>query len=654
MACLSLRGATPAVSSHIFSRPRRFIHGHAIRQITPDNLSDLDSRLSRARRDARRCTSASATARSSPSTSTRSSAPCSAAATGLPHVDADPRRSARPSAASTTAPRTRELDSISIHTAASLIAEEPEYSRLAARLLLATIVKEVAGQNIHSFSQSIAYRPPAKASSIRRPPSSCRPTPASSTTPSTTASPTALSTSACAPSTTAICCATRSRARSSRRRSTSFCAWPAGWPARRMRRSSSISLIASHDYLPSSPTLFNSGTKHAQMSSLLPARFAARLARESIYDAYKRCRDALEILRRHRPRLSSRALRGLADPRHQRPLERHRSVAAHAGQLRRRRQSGRQAQRRLLRLSRALARRHRVSFSNCATTPAIRSRRTYNLNLANWIPDLFMQPRRRRRHVVALRSQGCSASARSLSAKPSTQAYEKAEADKLYQAPDQSPRPLRAHDAHARRDRQRLDDLQGRLQPQVQPDRQAGQRRSSLEPLHRDHRGHFAATRRRLQSRLDQPRAHVIVDATAQLRLRKARSHRAHRRAHARSRHRHQLLPVPQAASSNARWRPVGLGIMGLQDVFFQLRLPFDSPKRSALSARIQEEIYFHALSASCDLAEKNGPHPTFAETRARRGRVPIRSLGRAARGRPHAGRRCASASKTSACATRC
>src|SRR6202008_4917574 len=52
---------------------------------------------------------------------------------------------------------TRELDAISIDTAASLIAEEPQYSKLAARLLLGTIVKEVAGQNLYSFSQSLEY-----------------------------------------------------------------------------------------------------------------------------------------------------------------------------------------------------------------------------------------------------------------------------------------------------------------------------------------------------------------------------------------------------------------------------------------------------------------------------------------------------------------
>lgn len=50
---------------------------------------------------------------------------------------------------------TQELDSLSIQTAASLIAEEPEYSRLAARLLTRFIEKEVQNQNIFSFSQSI-------------------------------------------------------------------------------------------------------------------------------------------------------------------------------------------------------------------------------------------------------------------------------------------------------------------------------------------------------------------------------------------------------------------------------------------------------------------------------------------------------------------
>lgn len=68
--------------------------------------------------------------------------------------------------------------------------------------------------------------------------------------------------------------------------------------------------------------------------------------------------------------------------------------------------------------------------------------------------------------------------------------------------------------------------------------------------------------------------------------------------------------PIAAARSSNLRWRPVGLGLLGLQDVFFQMRLPFDAPEACALSARISEEVYFHALSASVELAITKGRHP--------------------------------------------
>jgi ribonucleoside-diphosphate reductase alpha chain len=78
--------------------------------------------------------------------------------------------------------------------------------------------------------------------------------------------------------------------------------------------------------------------------------------------------------------------------------------------------------------------------------------------------------------------------------------------------------------------------------------------------------------------------------------------------------------PSEQAAASNPRWRPIGLGVMGLQDLLFALRLPFDSVGAHELSARIAEEMYLTALEASADLAERHGPHPAFGQTRAARG----------------------------------
>ena len=86
--------------------------------------------------------------------------------------------------------------------------------------------------------------------------------------------------------------------------------------------------------------------------------------------------------------------------------------------------------------------------------------------------------------------------------------------------------------------------------------------------------------------------------------------------------------PTKEARASNMRWRPVGLGVMGLQDVFFQLGLAFDDPEARHISARIQEEIYFQALTTSCDLAEREGAHTAFDETRAANGELQFDSWG--------------------------
>ncbi|MGW0628990.1 ribonucleoside-diphosphate reductase subunit alpha [Streptomyces sp. NPDC002758] len=80
------------------------------------------------------------------------------------------------------------------------------------------------------------------------------------------------------------------------------------------------------------------------------------------------------------------------------------------------------------------------------------------------------------------------------------------------------------------------------------------------------------------------------------------------------------FYPTEQAGRSNAKWRPVGLGAMGLQDVFFKLRLPFDSPEARDLSTRIAERVMLAAYEASADLAERSGPLPAWEKTRTARG----------------------------------
>jgi ribonucleoside-diphosphate reductase alpha chain len=82
------------------------------------------------------------------------------------------------------------------------------------------------------------------------------------------------------------------------------------------------------------------------------------------------------------------------------------------------------------------------------------------------------------------------------------------------------------------------------------------------------------------------------------------------------------FYPSEQAATSNPRWRPVGLGLMGLQDVFFALGLPFDGAEAKELSTRISEEMYLTALEVSAGLAAEHGAHPAFPETRAAAGQL--------------------------------
>ncbi len=80
------------------------------------------------------------------------------------------------------------------------------------------------------------------------------------------------------------------------------------------------------------------------------------------------------------------------------------------------------------------------------------------------------------------------------------------------------------------------------------------------------------------------------------------------------------FYPTEQAGRSNAKVAARRPRAMGLQDVFFKLRVPFDSPQAKALSTRIAERIMLAAYEASADLAERSGPLPAWEKTRTARG----------------------------------
>jgi ribonucleoside-diphosphate reductase subunit M1 len=60
------------------------------------------------------------------------------------------------------------------------------------------------------------------------------------------------------------------------------------------------------------------------------------------------------------------------------------------------------------------------------------------------------------------------------------------------------------------------------------------------------------------------------------------------------------------------RHRPIGIGIQGLADLFILMRLPYESVKSQELNKQVFETIYYGALEASCELAEKDGPYESY------------------------------------------
>lgn len=504
---------------------------------------------------------------------------------------------------------TRELDAMSIDTAASLIGEEPQYSKLAARLLLGTIVKEVAGQNLHSFSQSIEHGfregivSAATAEFVRIHARKLN-----------HAVDDALSDRFEYFGLRTVYDRYLLRDPQGRKVIETpqyfFLRVACGLAGTPNEAIEFYRLMASHDYMPSSPTLFNSGTKHAQMSSCYLHDSPAD-SLESIYDAYKDVALLSKFsggigLAFHRVRSEGsliRATNGLSNgiiP-WLRTLDS--SVAAVN-------QGGKRKGACCVYLEPWHA--DIEQFLDLRENTGDLARRTYNLNLANWIPDLFMR-RVEEDGPWSLFDPKAVPQLPDLFGPAFDAAYERAEADQLFA------RQIKARDLYARMMRALAETGNGWM---TFKDACNGKCNQTGHPGNTVHLSNLCTEITEVSSRDETAVCNLgsinlarhVVDGVFDFEklARTVRSAVPMLDRVIDINH----YPIPQAASANARWRPIGLGIMGLQDVFFLLKLPFDAPEAQALSARIQEEIYFHALQASCALAEKDGPHPSFAETR--------------------------------------
>jgi len=505
---------------------------------------------------------------------------------------------------------TKELDLLSIQTAASLIAEEPEYSKLAARLLDGFIAKEVANQNIHSFSQSVA------ASKQR----------------GLVSKDLAIFVSENARKLNDAVDEGRSDLFEYFGLRTVYDRYLLRHPETRealetpqqffLRVSCGLSqsvqeavefyrLISAHDYMPSSPTLFNSGTKHSQMSSCYLLDSPADNL-EAIYEKYKDVALLSKFaggigLAYHRVRSRGSLIR--ATNGHSKGIvpwlkTLDSSVAAVN-------QGGKRKGACCVYLESWHA--DVEEFLELRENTGDNAQRTYNLNLANWVPDLFMK-RVEAHEIWSLFDPKIVPHLPDLTGAEFEAAYVKAEQQGLFV------KQVKARELYARMMKVLAETGNGWI---TFKDACNGKSNQTARPSNVVHLSNLCTEITEVSSRQE-----TAVCNLGSINLAKHVDSGAFDfdKLAATVRTAVKFLdrvidinfyPITQAGDSNRRWRPVGLGVMGLQDVFFALGLPFDAPEARQLSKRIQEEIYFHALDTSCSLAAENGPHPAFAETRA-------------------------------------
>nr|XP_061804810.1 ribonucleoside-diphosphate reductase subunit alpha-like [Nerophis lumbriciformis] len=84
------------------------------------------------------------------------------------------------------------------------------------------------------------------------------------------------------------------------------------------------------------------------------------------------------------------------------------------------------------------------------------------------------------------------------------------------------------------------------------------------------------------------------------------------------------FYPTPEAKRSNLRHRPVGLGLMGLQDALFQIDVPFKSEEALEFADRVMEVISYNAILGSSELAKERGTYGSYEGSKWHRGLLPI------------------------------
>ena len=85
--------------------------------------------------------------------------------------------------------------------------------------------------------------------------------------------------------------------------------------------------------------------------------------------------------------------------------------------------------------------------------------------------------------------------------------------------------------------------------------------------------------------------------------------------------------PVPQAENSNKKHRPIGLGMMGFQDALYKLNIPYNTDEAVNFADESMELISYFAIQASAELAEERGTYESYAGSLWDQGIFPLDSI---------------------------
>ncbi|SCG34149.1 ribonucleoside-diphosphate reductase subunit alpha [Micromonospora humi] len=506
---------------------------------------------------------------------------------------------------------TSELDRLSIQTAAELIGEEPQYSKLAARLLAAYVAEEVRGQQVTRFSESIGYAHglglvgDGTAAFVAR---------------HADALDDAVDPDGDLRFEYFGLRTVADRYLLRHPESRLVVETPQYWllrvacglshtPAEAVDFYRLMSRLA---YLPSSPTLFNSGTRHTQMSSCFLVD-SPRDELDSIYERYHQVAKLSKFsggigISWSRVRGRGALIRG-TNGRSNGIVPFLKTLDAGVAAVN---QGGRRKGAACVYLEPWHP--DVEEFLELRDNTGEESRRTHNLNLANWIPDEFMR-RVEADEDWSLIDPSDAPELPDLYGEAFDAAYRAAEKNAV--------RTVRARDLYGRMMRTLAQTGNGWMTFKDAANRLSNQ---TGEPGNVIHLSNLCTEILEVNDDAETAvcnlgsvnlGAHVTADGVDWETL------RATVRTAVVFLDRVidiNYYPAAQAAASNPRWRPVGLGLMGLQDAFFTLRLPFDSAAARELSTRVQEEILLTALETSAGLAERFGRHPAYPQTRAAKG----------------------------------